>query len=132
MSTTVRLVCWLDVKAERKIGKALARLEDGTGWDGVAWDSPQRDGGRGLFRVTGSFASTARGPADALYELLVSLRGVTNHCTVSGPRFGSDGSWEFEVSASGRQVDAQSVEMLIAEITGLEPDGGYEPAVHPA
>lgn len=126
MSATAYLACWLDVKYERKVGKALGRLAERGDWAGVTWGEPVRDAERELFKIEGRLALSADRPADAVFELLIAMQGVTNHCTVSGPWSVGDGTWLFSASASGAQVDAQSVVMLDAEITGTVSGGLYE------
>jgi hypothetical protein len=114
---TVRLVCWLDIKQERKCGPVLTRIAERAGWADIVWDRPRRDPDRELFRVEGTAHIAPQQPAEAVYALLTSLNTITNHCTVSGPHHDAGGAWEFTAYADGRQIDLQSVRSLTAEVS---------------
>lgn len=113
---TVHLECWLDVKHERKIGPALARLSAQAGWEGVVWEKPWRDAERRLFQVDGTVDLVAERPADVVFELLTQFEAVTNHCRIGGPRFDAGGRLNFNVYADGRDNEVQSVVSLSAGI----------------
>jgi hypothetical protein len=118
VSATCHVDCWLNVKHERKCAPALKQFVERARWPAVAWETPVRDQERGLYHVQGSFKVSAASRSAVIVAVLEDLTRVTNHCVVGGPRYESDGSWEFSASADGRQLEMQQFRMLSVTLSG--------------